>query len=224
MSTARKITVLLVEDHVVVRQSLSKLLEAEGRFAVVGEARTGRDAVMLAAGLKPDVIVMDIAMPVLNGLGATQQILAANPAARVLVLSAHSDNVYVERMIAAGAVGFVEKQTSAMVLIHAILEVARGGTYFSPTIAKRLAAAKARLTGRHGPRGTGITRLTPREVEVLQMVAEGQANKQIAGILDIGVGTVEKHRQNLMDKLHLHNTAGLSATRWCMASSRAVCT
>ena len=214
MSPANKISLLLVEDHVVVSQSLSKLLEAEGRFAVVGEARTGRDAVTLAASLKPDVILMDIALPVLNGLGATQQILAANPAARVLVLSAHSDNVYVERMIAAGAVGFIEKQTSARILIQAILEVAQGKPFFSPAITRRLAATKAWLRERHDPRGIGMTQLTPREAEVLQMVAEGQANKQIAGILGVGVGTVEKHRQNLMNKLHLHDTAGL--TRYAM--------
>jgi DNA-binding NarL/FixJ family response regulator len=214
MSAPQKITVLLVEDHVVVRQSLCKLLETEGGFAVIGEARTGRDAVALAASLKPDVILMDIAMPVLNGLGATQQILSANPAARVLVLSAHSDNVYVERMTAAGAVGFVEKQTSAMTLIHAIHEVAGGKSFLSPAVARRMGAAKVRAGDHQNPRALKLNHLTPREQEVLQLVAEGQANKQIAGILGIGISTVEKHRQNLMDKLHLHDTAGL--TRYAM--------
>jgi DNA-binding NarL/FixJ family response regulator len=214
MSAPPIITVLLAEDHVVVRQSLSRLLEAEGHFHVVGHARTGREAVALAGTHRPDVILMDIAMPELNGLSATQQILAANPAAKVLVLSAHSDNVYIERMTAAGAIGFLEKQTSAAILVHAIQEVAKGNPFLSPSISKRMAGAKKRSAERHGSRAAKSLHLTPREAEVLQLVAEGQANKQIAARFGLSVKTVEKHRQHLMDKLHIHDTAGL--TRYAM--------
>jgi DNA-binding NarL/FixJ family response regulator len=212
----KKIAVLLAEDHAIVRQGLCKLLEAEGRFEIVGQAQTGREAVQLAATLAPDVILMDIAMPVLNGLAATQQILAANPAARVMILSAHSDDEYVERTLAGGAVGFLEKQTSAEILTKAIEEVAAGRPFFSPAIAKRLSDGKNRSLNRDGFVRTNGVRLTAREEEVLQLVAEGQANKQVAGILNISIKTVEKHRQHLMDKLNIHDTAGL--TRYAIAT------
>lgn len=212
----KKIAVLLAEDHAIVRQGLCKLLETEGRFEVVGQAQTGREAVELAATLDPDVILMDIAMPVLNGLAATQHILAANPAARVMMLSAHSDDEYVERTIAAGAVGFLEKQTSAEILTKAIEEVAAGRRFFSPAIAKRLSDGKNRSLNRDGFAQAHGVRLTAREEEVLQLVAEGQANKQVAGILNISIKTVEKHRQHLMDKLNIHDTAGL--TRYAIAT------
>ena len=120
MSPLKKITVLLAEDHAVVRQGLRTLLETEGHCEVVGQAQTGREAVKLAATLRPDVILMDIAMPVLNGLEATRQILAANPAAKVVILSAHSDDEYIASMTAAGAAGFLEKQTSAEILTKAM--------------------------------------------------------------------------------------------------------
>src|SRR3954467_10998022 len=126
MSSPKLITVLLAEDHAIVRQGLSALLRADGHFQMVGEARTGREAIELARTLRPDVILMDIAMPVLNGLEATKQILLANPAAKVLILSAHSDEAYVERMVEAGVMGFMEKQTSAEILTKAIREVAQG--------------------------------------------------------------------------------------------------
>lgn len=206
---------LLAEDHAVVRQGLRTLLETEGHFEVVGQAQTGREAVALAASLAPDVILMDIAMPVLNGLAATRQILAANRAAKVLILSAHSDDEYIERMTEVGAVGFLEKQTSAEILTKAIREVATGKSFFSPAIAKRMADGQKRTLGRDGlPKAPGV-RLTSRETEVLQLVAEGQANKQIAGMLGISIKTVEKHRQQVMDKLNIHETAGL--TRYAIA-------
>ncbi len=214
MTSPGKISVLLVEDHLVVRESLSKLLETEGRCTVVGHARTGREAVDLAAKLRPDVILMDIALPVLNGFGATRQILAANPAAKVLVLSAHSEHVFVERMIAAGAVGFLEKQNSAASVIRAIHEVARGRTFFSPAVAKRMAAIRNQSRDRQGvPKMAGV-QLTPRQAQVLQLVAEGQSNKEAAATLGISSKTIEKHRQELMHKLNLHDTAGL--TRYAM--------
>jgi DNA-binding NarL/FixJ family response regulator len=204
------IKILIAEDHSVVRQGLCALLRVDGHFTIVGEARTGREAVRLARVLHPDVILIDIAMPVLNGLEATRQILADDPAAKVLVLSAHSDEVYIDRMTQAGATGFLEKQTSAEILTHAIREVAAGRTFFSPSIARRMKEAKAkpRLRGDLA-QGRG-SRLTPREAEVLQLVAEGSANKQVAVELSISIKTVEKHRQHLMDKLNIHDTASLT--------------
>ena len=216
MKTAKLITVILAEDHAVVRQGLCALLKADGHFQMVGEARTGREAVTMALTLKPDVILMDIAMPVLNGLEATRQILAANPAARIVILSAHSDDEYIERMSAAGVAGFLEKQTSAEILTRAIREVAKGATFFSPSIAKRLSDAKATPLGRDGLKKAAKVQLTSRETEVLQLVAEGSANKQVAAELGISIKTVEKHRQQLMDKLNIHDTAGL--TRYAMAA------
>jgi DNA-binding NarL/FixJ family response regulator len=215
VSAAKQITVLLAEDHAIVRQGLSALLNADGHFKIIGHARTGREAVVMAQALAPDVILMDIAMPILNGLQATRQILTANPAAKVLILSAHSDDEYIERMTAVGAAGFLEKQTSAEILTKAIHEVAQGNRFFSPAVAKRMADTVGRSRDRDGLAKATGTRLTSREVEVLQLVAEGSANKQVAAELNISIKTVEKHRQHLMDKLNIHETAGL--TRYAIA-------
>jgi len=213
MTPSKPITVLLAEDHAIMRQGLSALLNADGHFTIVGGARTGREAVKLAQTLRPDIILMDIAMPVLNGLEATRQILAADPKAKVIILSAHSDDEYVERMNNAGAVGFLEKQTSAEILTKAIREVFKGNTFFSPSIAKRLHNLARDRVG--FPKGNR-PRLTSRESEVLQLVAEGSANKQVAAELGISIKTVEKHRQHLMDKLAIHDTAGL--TRYAISA------
>ncbi len=216
MIQPKQITVLLAEDHAVVRQGLCALLTADGNFLIVGQARTGREAVEQAQALRPDVILMDVAMPVLNGLEATRQILAANPAAKVIILSAHSDDVYVERMNEIGAAGFLEKQTSAELLTKAIIEVAAGNIFFSPAIARRLQIAQSRPRDRNGQLKANSARLTSRESEVLQLVAEGSANKQVAAELGISIKTVEKHRQHLMDKLNIHDTASL--TRYAIST------
>jgi DNA-binding NarL/FixJ family response regulator len=215
MSTTKPISVLLAEDHTVVRQGLAALLAMDG-FQTIGEALNGREAVEMAQALRPDVIVMDIAMPVLNGIEATRQILAANPAARVLILTAHTDNEYIERMSAAGALGFLEKQTSSDILMRAINEVVGGRRFYSPAIARRMRHDPHESVERKGAQKVKGVRLTSRESEVLQLVAEGSANKQVAATLGISIKTVEKHRQHLMDKLNIHDTAGL--TRYAIAS------
>jgi DNA-binding NarL/FixJ family response regulator len=216
MTPPKLITVLLAEDHAVVRQGLSALLNMDGHFQIVGEAKTGREAVTLAKSLRPDVILMDIAMPVLNGLEATRQILAAEPATKIIILSAHSDDGYIQRMNAVGVVGFLEKQTSAELLTKAIREVAAGKTYFSPSIAKRLAVQVGATRDRDGLARAQGNALTSREREVLQLVSEGFANKQIAAELGIAVKTVEKHREHLMSKLDIHDTATL--TRYAISA------
>lgn len=210
MSPPKQITILLVEDHTIVRQGLVALLKNEVQFKMVGEAKTGREAVKLAGALKPDIILMDIAMPQLNGLAATRQILEANPAARVLILSAHSEDVYVERMMEVGVAGFLQKQSSAQILTKAILTISKGHPFYSPSIAKRLDEIRKRSFTQEGIAKNTIAHLTSRETEVLQLVAEGSSNKQVAAVMGISIKTVEKHRQHVMEKLNIHDTAGLT--------------
>jgi len=212
----KRITVLLAEDHMIVREGFRKLLAAENDIEVVGEAQTGRQAVALAQKLRPAVVVMDIAMPLLNGLEATRQIRKAIPGAKVLILSAHSDDAYVEQAIAFGAVGYLLKQTSSHDLSQAIREVQNGNTFFSPSIAGRLHNHTQKPLNGSGPLKKKIARLSSREVEVLQLIAEGKANKQTAAELGISIKTVEKHRQNLMAKLNVHEISGL--TRYAIAA------
>jgi DNA-binding NarL/FixJ family response regulator len=204
----KPITVLLAEDHLIVREGFRALLKAESDIVVVGEARTGREAVTLAKKLRPAVIVMDIAMPLLNGLEATRQIRQALPAARVIMLSAHGDDAYVDQALAFGAAGFLLKQTSSHCLSQAIREVHSGKTFFSDSIAKRLHAQKLPASGK--PLRKRVARLTSRELEVLQLIAEGLPNKQVADQLGISIKTVEKHRQSMMQKLNIHDVAGLT--------------
>ena len=216
VSPLKKITVLLADDQAVIRRSLRQLLEAEGQIKVVGKARNGREAVTMAARLRPDVILMDIAMPVLNGLQATRQILAANPAAKVLILSAHSDDAYIERMTTVGAVGFLEKQTAAGILTEAIREVVNGRRFFSPAIAKRMTNGKNWSRNFDGLLKPNGVRLTARETKVLKLVAEGQSNRKVASTLGTSVVAVEKHRRQAMEKLDIHEAADL--TRYAIAN------
>jgi DNA-binding NarL/FixJ family response regulator len=216
MKTSNRITVLLAEDHMVVREGLRALLEAEGDIDVAGQAENGRQAVELTRKLHPDVVVMDIAMPLLNGLEATRQIRKASPDTKVLILSAHSDDAYVEQVTALGAKGYLLKQTSARFLGEAIREVKKGNTFFSPSIARRLQKQAGKSPADGELRKKPEDRLSSREVEVLQLIAEGQANKQVASELGISVKTVEKHRQRLMEKLNIHDTAGL--TRYAISA------
>jgi DNA-binding NarL/FixJ family response regulator len=211
----KTIKTVLADDHTIVREGLRALLLADKEIEVIGEAHNGREAVAMAEALRPDVVVMDIAMPLLNGLEATKQIRAANPSIKVLVLSAHSDDAYIDRVIAVGAVGFLIKQTSAQILAKAIHEVMAGNVFYSPQVSKRLRDHYQKPDKVGGLLIKKATGLTSRELEVIQLVAEGQANKQVASGLNISIKTVEKHRQHLMDKLNIHDTAGL--TRYAIA-------
>jgi DNA-binding NarL/FixJ family response regulator len=205
-----KITVLLVDDHIVMRQGLRALLRAEEDVDVVGEADDGRMAVQLAKRFLPDVVVMDIAMPLLNGLEATRQITREVPSVRILILSGYSDIEYVHQLTAAGACGYLVKQSAAADLVKAIRETKKGNTFFSPAISKRLLDHYQESLLRGGPAQKNGEVLTARESEVLQLIAEGRANKQIAAELGIGIKTVEKRRQQVMNKLDIHDVAGLT--------------
>lgn len=207
------ITILLSEDHTFVRQGFRRILEVEADFEIVGEASNGREAVALAKKLRPAVVLMDIAMPELNGVEATKQILKALPATRVIILSAHADDAYISEAVNSGASGFLIKQCSGQSVCQAIREVLQGKTSFSPSVARRL--RDRNITSRHSALRAGAKPLTPREMEVLQLVAEGKANKQTAAELGISIKTVEKHRENLVAKLDIHDTAGL--TRYAIA-------
>ena len=212
----KRITVLLAEDHTIVREGFRKMLELEKDLQVVGEAQDGRQAVALAKKLRPDVVLMDIAMPLLNGLEATRQVLKALPATKVVILSAHNDDAYVKNATDFGAVGFLLKQTSSHVVCEAIREVQKGKTFFSPTVARRLHQLDGKSLDRAGRPQPRNIRLSSREMEVLQLIAEGKANKETAAELGISMKTVEKHRENLMSKLDVHDTAGL--TRYAISA------
>src|ERR1041385_775255 len=211
----KRITVLLAEDHQIVREGFRSLLEHERDIEVVGEAESGRQAVQLTRKLRPAVVVMDIAMPLLNGLEATRQIRRNFPDTKVLILSAHSDDAYVDQVTELGAVGFLLKQTNSHNLATAIREVQKGNTFFSPAISKRLKGRDKNSSSLRGEPRKKINRLSSREMEVLQLIAEGQPNKQVAAELGVTFKTIDKHRQHLMSKLNIHDVAGL--TRYAIA-------
>ncbi len=208
-----RISVLLVDDHTVVRQGLSILLGAEPDIQVVGEAPDGRQAIELARATKPAVILMDLALPTLNGVEATRAILAEAPQTKVIVLTSYSDDEFVRQAIEAGAVGFLLKETAANDLTKAIREVFNGNAFFSPPIARRL---RDQSRDAASPEARS---LTIREAQVLQLIADGCPNKKIAAELGISIKTVEKHRQQVMNKLGIHHTAGL--TRFVLSKTAA---
>lgn len=202
----RQTRILLADDHGVVRKGLKSLLESEGDLTVVGEASDGRQAVDLAAELDPDLVVMDIAMPRLNGLDATSQIVKRRPQTAVVILSMHSDDEYLVRALTAGARGYLLKDSADSDLVSAVRVVLAGKPYFSPGIAQTLLEDYLRQLQQRGL-SDSYELLTDREREVLHLLAEGKTNKEIATLLDLSVYTVETHRTRLMQKLDLHNTA-----------------
>jgi DNA-binding NarL/FixJ family response regulator len=214
-SHMKPISVLLVDDHSVVRQGLRMLLEQAGKIKVAGEAASGREALRVAQAILPDVVVMDLAMPLLNGFQATRQLASAVPSAKVLVLSSYGDELHVQEALAAGVAGYVLKQMASVELVKAIQAVARGERFFGVATTNLLRGSEgAPAADQAGP--AVAPKLSTREGEVLQLVAEGYPNKQIASELGISTKTVEKHRQTLMEKLSIHNTAGL--TRYAIAN------
>ena len=203
-----KIRVFLVDDHTVVRQGLRRILESDEEIEIVGEAGDGRTAIDLVQKLRPHVVVMDVAMPELNGIEATRQILKRVEGAKVLVLSMHGDDVYVRQVLKAGARGYLLKDSEDLDLIKAVKAIRAGGSFFSPPVSKVV------LSGYLGDKAEGdaedgVARLTDREREVLQLIAEGKTNKEVAHALSVSVNTVETHRKHIMEKLDLHNTAEL---------------
>jgi DNA-binding NarL/FixJ family response regulator len=205
---AKCIKVLIAEDHDIVRAGLKVLISADPELEIAGETNNGPAAVRLARKLQPDVVLMDLAMPKGNGLDASRDISRQVPASKVLVLSAYQDEDLVQRVIEAGASGYMTKRSAANELLSAIREVGKGKFYCSPSIASRLRA-------RQGKPALGIVAfkppsLTRREQEVLELIARGQPNKLIAANLEVSIKTVEKHRQAVMDKLGIHDIAGLT--------------
>lgn len=199
----RKTRVLLADDHAVVRQGFRFILEAQPDMEVVGEAANGREAVDRAEQLKPDVVVMDVSMPELNGIEATRRIGEAAPRTRVLALSMHKDSVYVREILKAGARGYLLKDAYDNDLVSAVRAVARGDGYLSPAVSDAvLSDYRKHVTD-------PIDLLSSREREVLQMIAEGKTNKEIAALLNLSVYTVEAHRGRIMEKLNLHSTGEL---------------
>jgi DNA-binding NarL/FixJ family response regulator len=221
-NNTKPISILLADDHVVVRKGLITLLEMEPDLKVIAEAEDGEEAVALYKKHKPLVTIMDLAMAKLNGIEAARQIKKMNPRAIILVLSAHSDDNYIEKIMDLQLAGYLIKQCAPDTLVDAIRLVAQGKTYFSPLVTDRIKLLDRRPhTDTAHSSGPYRNLLSTREAEVLQLVAEGKANKQIADELKISIKTVEKHRQNLMNKLGIHDTAGL--TRYAIAEGYITC-
>jgi len=202
-----KIRILLVDDHTILRDGIRLLLESEPDMTVVGEAEDGRTAVKLTCQLKPDVVLMDIAMPLLNGLEATRQIKHDCPHAKVLILTMHENEEYIRQALASGAMGYILKDAAARELLNAIHAVHRGEAILSPAVTRLVVENYLRWGDIQ--KDSSTNRLSPREREVLQLIAEGYSNKQIAEILCISIKTVQAHRMNLMSKLDLHDRAEL---------------
>lgn len=203
------ISLLVADDHNIIRSGLCALLKNEPDFNIVGEATSGRAAVTLAVQLSPNILIMDIAMPLLNGVEATRQVVRECPSTKVIVLSAYDDDQHIEAVMAVGAAAYLLKHTAAAEICQAVREVHKGNAYFSPAVAERLRAKS--ISKLEQPSARARTEpLTFREAEVLQLIAEGFSNKQIAGELNISIKTIEKHRQSLMTKLNIHCVAGLT--------------
>jgi len=204
----KKIRILIADDHGIVRKGLRLQLEQHSDFEVVGEATEGREAVRMAEELAPDVVIMDIAMPNLNGIQATTQLVKKNPQIAVIILSMYSDETYLMRTLAAGAKGYLLKDSADVDLHRAVEVVAQGKPFFSPSIADTLLEDYMRQLQQRGLQDS-YDLLTEREKEILQLLAEGKSNKDVAAVLSLSINTVETHRTRIMQKLDLHSTADI---------------
>lgn len=203
-----KIRVVIADDHGIVRKGLRLELEQHEEFEVVGEASDGREAVRVAEELAPDIVIMDIAMPNLNGIDAAAQIVKRSPQTRVIILSMHSDESYLTRALTSGVKGYLLKETADLDLFRAIQAVAQGKVFFSPAIANTLLEDYMRQLQQRGLKDS-YDLLTDREKEILQLLAEGKSNKEVASTLDLSTYTVETHRTHIMQKLNLHSAADI---------------
>ncbi|MEZ5398412.1 MAG: response regulator transcription factor [Bryobacteraceae bacterium] len=203
-----KIRILLADDHTVMRRGLRLLLEQEADFEIAGEAGDGREAVALAESVHPDVVVMDVGMPLLNGIEATRQISERIPGAHVVVLSMYSDESYVLRSLKAGARGYILKDSAEADLIRAVRAVREGKSFFSPRVSRMLLEDYIRQLNQKGEEDT-YELLTSREREILQLLAEGKSNKDVANLLNLSLYTVETHRSHILQKLNLHTVPEL---------------
>jgi two-component system response regulator NreC len=204
----KKLRILLADDHVVMRTGLRALLERQPNLEVVGESENGRETIALASALKPDLVVMDVGMPVLNGIEATKTIVAENPATAVIILSMYADESYIMRALKAGARGYLLKDSAPADLISAIQAVSQSKSFFSPKVSRILAEDYVRVLRQKGSVDS-YDLLTSREQEILQLLAEGKVNKEVAAALNISPYTVETHRKHILEKLNLHNPAEL---------------
>jgi two-component system response regulator NreC len=204
----KKIRVLLADDHTLMRRGLRLIVEQQPDLVVVGEAEDGRQAVALSASLKPDVAVLDIGMPNLNGIEAAKQITDGESGAAVVILSMHADETYILRALKAGARGYLLKDSAESDLVRAIRSVADGKSFFSPAVSKVMLEDYVKKLQRTGSEDS-YDLLTPREREILQLVAEGKSNKEVANLLHLSVYTVETHRANIMEKLKLKSVPEL---------------
>jgi DNA-binding NarL/FixJ family response regulator len=200
------VRVLLADDHGIVRRGLRTMLESAPGVSVVGEAADGLEALRLCAELRPEILIVDVGMPKLNGIEVATRALRSLPSLKVIFLSMHSDESYIMRALAAGASAYLLKEATDEDLLPALSAVAAGKRFFSPAVSTLLAGEYVRRLRERGFEDS-YDLLTDREKEVLQLLAEGRSNKEVAALLEVGVSTVETHRANLMQKLNLHNTA-----------------
>ncbi|MGA2609633.1 MAG: response regulator transcription factor [Terriglobia bacterium] len=207
-SKEKKIRVLLAEDHILVRQGFRRILEDDPGISVVGEARTGLEAIDQCKELEPDVVVMDLSMPDLGGLEATAEILKANPQIKILILSMYSNEAYVRKAFELGAKGYILKNAIEVDLTRAVMALAEGQAYFSPGVS-HIVLESMKAGTFQGTSQDPYEKLTLREKEVLQLIAQGKSNKEIATLLNISVNTVAVHRAHVMETLNLHRTAEL---------------
>ncbi len=207
--SSRAITILLADDHTIVRQGLAKLLDGDGNLCVIGEAKNGREAVSKVEELKPDVVLMDIAMPVLNGIEATRQIKKVSRNTKVIILSMHSHDRFISELFSLGASGYLLKDSTGDDIIRAIEAAIRGDTYLSPSISRRVVEDYISMKRVKSSEEDLYNKLSDREREVFQMIAEGRSTREISDTLCVSMSTVKTHRANIMNKLETENLSQL---------------